>query len=126
MGFERNAAALLMKLRREGVSFGRVVTLGRQDVHLDAASFAALRHRLNLSDAAPPPYADPIIQAMGASTVEAMDYSDYQGATLLHDLNQPIPIEWHERFDLVLDGGTLEHVFNLPTALASCMQMLKH
>src|SRR5689334_7462762 len=125
MGFERNAAALLMKLRRDGVSLGRFVSLGRQDVHLDAQTFAQLRQRLNLSDDAAPASADPIVRAMGASSVDAIDFSDYQGATLLHDLNEPIPLEWHERFDIVFDGGTLEHVFNLPVALASCMQMLK-
>jgi SAM-dependent methyltransferase len=123
MGFERNAAALLMKLRRDGVSLGRVATLGRQDVHLDRDVYAQLRRRLTLPDDAPA-YADDIIRAMGAASVDAMDYSGYQGATLLHDLNRPVPAEWHERFDTVLDGGTLEHVFNLPVALASCMQML--
>lgn len=125
MGFERNAAALLMKLRADRVPLGTVVTLGRQDVHLDPDSYAQLRQQLDLPSDFAPAYADEIIRAIGASSVEAMDYSDYQGATLLHDLNQPLPRDWHERFDVVLDGGTLEHVFNLPVALASCMQMLK-
>jgi SAM-dependent methyltransferase len=40
-------------------------------------------------------------------------------------LNQPIPRDWHQRFDIVFDGGTLEHVFNLPAAFASCMQLVK-
>ena len=30
-----------------------------------------------------------------------------------------------EQFDLVFDGGTLEHVFNFPTALKNCMEMVK-
>src|SRR5436190_15281164 len=126
MGFERNAAALLMKLKRDGVRFGRVLTLGRQDVHLDAESWAQLTRSLGpLAPAAMPAHAEPIIRAMGASDVDAMDYSSYQGATLLHDLNQPAPDRLAEQFDIVLDGGTLEHVFNVPVALASCMRMLK-
>lgn len=126
MGFERNAAALLMKLNRDGVRFGRVLTLGRQDVHLDAASWAELTRSLDsLAPAAMPAYADDLIRAMGATGVETMDYSGYQGATILHDLNQPAPDHLREQFDIVLDGGTLEHVFNVPVALASCMRMLK-
>jgi SAM-dependent methyltransferase len=126
MGFERNAASLFLKLSRDGIPLGRVLTLGRQDVHLDASSARELRQRLGWSDAWPlPAHADEIIRAIGASSVEAMDYSAYQGATLLHDLNQPIPADWHQRFDIVFDGGTLEHVFNLPAAFASCMQLLK-
>jgi SAM-dependent methyltransferase len=31
----------------------------------------------------------------------------------------------HEQFDLVFDGGTLEHVFSFTTALKNCMQMVK-
>ncbi len=126
MGFERNAAALFLKLTSDGVSLGHVLTLGRQDVHLDAESARALRHRLGWPEGRPmPAHADDIIRAIGACEVEAMDYSAYQGATRLHDLNQPIPRDWHQRFDIVFDGGTLEHVFNLPAAFASCMQLVK-
>lgn len=54
-----------------------------------------------------------------------MDISDYEGAAILHDLNKPIGAELKEKFTLVLDGGTLEHVFNFPTALANAMEMVE-
>jgi SAM-dependent methyltransferase len=62
---------------------------------------------------------------MGATQVQAMDFSAYEGAGLVHDLNQPIPPQWREQFDVVFDGGTLEHVFNFPVAIKNCMEMLK-
>jgi hypothetical protein len=40
-------------------------------------------------------------------------------------MNQKIPSEFIERYSVVLDGGSLEHVFNFPVAIKNCMEMLK-
>jgi len=126
MGLETNAAALLLKIRRDDVPFGRVLTLGHQHLHLEPAAYRRILARLGrpLTDEVPV-YADSLLEALGATAVEALDASTYEGATRLHDLNEPVPVSWHEQFDLVFDGGTLEHVFNFPTALKNCMQMVK-
>jgi hypothetical protein len=126
MAFETNAAALLLKMRRDGVALGRVLTLGHQHVHLDPATYRRLLARLGLPLASDVPgFADDLLRAMGASHVESLDASAYEGATRLHDLNEPVPAAWHQQFDVVFDGGTLEHVFNFPTALRNCMEMVK-
>lgn len=57
--------------------------------------------------------------------MEALDFSAYEGATIVHDLNQPIPARWNQQFDVVFDGGTLEHVFDFSTAIKNCMQLLR-
>jgi 2-polyprenyl-3-methyl-5-hydroxy-6-metoxy-1,4-benzoquinol methylase len=57
--------------------------------------------------------------------VSSIDASDYENATYVHDLNVPIPDHLKGQFDLVDDGGTLEHVFNFPVALRNCMEMVK-
>ena len=126
MGLETNAAALLLKIRRDDVPFGRVLTLGHQHLHLEPAAYRRMLARLGqpLTDEVPV-YADSLLEAPGATAEEAFDASSYEGATRLHDLNEPVPVSWHEQFDLVFDGGTLEHVFNFPTALKNCMQMVK-
>ena len=53
-----------------------------------------------------------------------LDASNYEGAALIHDMNQPIPDTLRERFSVVFDGGTLEHVFNVTQALKNCMEMV--
>lgn len=68
---------------------------------------------------------EPLARALGAGNVSSCDFSGYEKATLIHDLNVPIGPEWHERFDMVIDGGTLEHVFNFPVAIANCMNLVK-
>ena len=45
--------------------------------------------------------------------------------TLKHDLNHPIPKRYTETQDIVIDSGTLEHIFNFPQALINISEMLK-
>src|SRR5438477_418150 len=42
-----------------------------------------------------------------------------------HDMNEPIPDKFKETYTAVLDGGSLEHVFNFPVAIKNCMEMVK-
>jgi SAM-dependent methyltransferase len=70
-------------------------------------------------------YAEPMLEKLGFGAVKSMDFSDYEGAEILHDMNQPLPQALHNRFDFVLDGGTLEHVFNVAQSLTNVFNMLK-
>lgn len=54
----------------------------------------------------------------GGEEVHALDYSSYEGADIICDLNScDLPDEYIGKFDLVIDGGTLEHVFNQNNAI---------
>jgi len=126
MGLEKNGAALLLKMQSDGVKFGRMLTLGHQNIFLELGEYARAFKRVGLvPPRAVPEFADDFFSAVGASRVEAMDFSAFEGAAFVHDLNQPVPVDWHRQFDVVFDGGTLEHIFNFPTAIKSCMQMIK-
>gem|GEM_PF-2240506 len=110
----------------DGVSLGRVLTLGRQTTLLNSRDYRALMARVGVDSVPPmPTFADDVLLAMGGTEVVSMDFSAYEGATLLHDLNDPIGEELRESFDLVFEGGTLEHVFEFPVAIASCMRLLR-
>jgi hypothetical protein len=51
-------------------------------------------------------YAEETFRALGASEVDSLDASEYEGATIVHDLNDPLPQELTGRYTLVFDGGT--------------------
>jgi SAM-dependent methyltransferase len=131
MGLDINAVQFLIASRQEGVELGDVLTLGRQDLNVYPAKMRAIlnKHRFPSNAFAPnvveTGYAEPVFKALGAKNVYALDASNFEGAGFVHDLNQPLPSELKERFDLVYDGGTLEHVFNFPVALKNCMEMLR-
>lgn len=59
------------------------------------------------------------------ASLDSIDRSDYENATILHDLNQPIPEELKEKFDYLIDGGVLDHLINIGTAMENMGSMLK-
>lgn len=69
--------------------------------------------------------ADAVLALLGAERVFAADISDYENPDYLIDLNYDINEEYYERFDVILDSGTLEHVFDVPTALSNLVKMVK-
>ena len=70
-------------------------------------------------------YYETVMRKLGFGDIESMDFSAYEGATILHDLNKPIPDELEQQFDFIFDGGTIEHVFNVPMALENVFRMLR-
>lgn len=69
-------------------------------------------------------YADELLLKLGADSITWLDFSDYEGATFIHDMNVPISVE-AQKFDSVVDGGTLEHVFNIPVAFKNMYDLLR-
>ena len=133
MGLIYSNARLLLAARREGFSFDNVVTLCRQELLLSSAElkklgkeFTTQAAALQKLDMAPETFADRFFrECLGSQNIESIDLSDYQEATIGHDLNLTIGDDMRHRFDAVVDAGTLEHVFNFPVALRSCMEMVR-
>jgi hypothetical protein len=131
MGVTAPDVSFLLAARQLGVSYESTLTIGRQWLLANPASLVsayetvgqpldqASAKRLVQEDGI---FAEPVFRQLGARQVDSLDASDYEGATNVHDLNTPLPAELHGRYSLVFDGGSLEHVFNLPMALKSCMQ----
>jgi len=129
MGINSETAAFLCEARRGGASFRHVLTLGRQNLNTGRAMLEALARANGVDGAALSSFGDycePFFEAfLGAECVDSVDNSDYEGATFTHDMNQPVPASFEQRYDAVVDGGTLEHIFNFPVALANCMRMVR-
>lgn len=51
-------------------------------------------------------------QLLGFDEVVSLDVSGYEGVDLVHDMNQPIPADLRERFDVVFEGGTIQHIYD--------------
>lgn len=103
----------LLMLGRQKMHISRQHLKDAADARLDQISPGLTIDKLTDST----DYAEPFFQALGITEVTSLDYSDYEGADIVHDLNEPIPEALHGRYDIVLDGGTLEHVFDVKTAM---------
>lgn len=62
---------------------------------------------------------------LGVENLESIDVSDYEGASVVHDLNQPLPDELEGVADVIVDGSTLDNVFDPAMALKNMARMLK-
>ncbi|HVJ66666.1 MAG TPA: class I SAM-dependent methyltransferase [Caulifigura sp.] len=133
-------AELLLRESAARPFHGEVATLGRLHVYFTAdelencaaragaklAEFPRTLHREPdlarrgfLAD-------DSFLTALGFQSSTRVDYSDYEAAEEILDLNSAeTPRHLQQRFDVIIDSGTIEHVFHLPNALAHLARMLK-
>lgn len=142
MAISRHLADRLCELLGSWGRGKRVLTLGVLDVYLTEAEFAALMARHGLQPSPIPGTerhskvkkfrdrgwisADFFFKSLGLAEIVALDYSPFEGAEVLFDLNQPNPPEaLAAAFDLIIDAGTLEHVFHVPNALSNISRMLR-
>jgi hypothetical protein len=138
MGVTTQFAKILVESHGHGVSYKKTLTLGRQHLPLftDPDQLELLLHEhkcwpKDMSSAefhrriTSSQYVDPFLEMLGADKVDSMDFSNYEGASILHDLDHKVSPELHQTFDCIIDGGLLEHVFNFPTAIQSCMEMTR-
>jgi SAM-dependent methyltransferase len=120
-------------LRKNGVRFDSVAMLGRQNFpELSVRTFekATRRHLADIDFSEVHPflnygYTESFYRKLGATVIDSFDISDYEGANRIWDMNQPAPEESRGCYDFVFDGGTLEHVFDFPSALRETLTLVK-
>jgi SAM-dependent methyltransferase len=145
MGLAKSALRFIAREHRRKPFTGPILTLGRQHLlptmdairallisegitpavclrgegtGIDVASGIGARDKTEPRDVA-------FFKLLGVIEVLALDFSPYEGAEIVHDLNRPAPEALHDRFDLIVDGGTTEHVFDVRQALTNIARMLK-
>lgn len=119
MGIDIHNLNFLAVAQDLGVRFERTLAIGRQAVHVDPRLLEAHRLRRGLPALADATWFEPLLQQWyGTAEVHSVDASAYEGATRIHDMNQPWPAGDAAlgHYDAVLDFGCLEHVFDFPTA----------
>lgn len=134
MGLDINTTKFLLYSKTQGVSFAKTATIGRLKLLLDEKSLRKnlincgysvrkdeVKRLLNESNG----YAEPFLKILGANEICSFDASNYEFATNIHDFNLPIDGSLKNRFTVVLDGGTLEHIFNFPLAIKNYMEMIE-
>lgn len=57
--------------------------------------------------------------------INVFDIDPQEKPFLCWDLNMPIPIDFHNTYDLAIDSGTHEHIFNIGNSLASFASLPK-
>lgn len=141
MGIAKGCAQLLLQESLRKPFEGRVLTLGNQDIWF---SYSALEEMARENKIPLKKLPDILLslkpdlrergyissrcffEELGFSQYESMDVSGYEAVNHIFDLNESeVPEHLLERFDVIVDGGTVEHVFHVPNALKNLYKMLK-
>ncbi len=134
MGLARGAIKLIAETLGARNQRGRVLVIGKQEVWGTEAEIIRWLEESGLKPAAcetrlasKPDFRrlqfiddTSLFKLMGFREIVNLDHSDYEGAELIWDLNRPFPealLEEVGRFDLIIDSGCLEHIFNVPQVL---------
>lgn len=140
MGISISLAKLLIRESIEKNWQGSILQLGKQTIGLDAATFEVLATYPDFIDGPPvmkrpessgnkgicSPVSDiEFFKKLGFESVFSLDNNNFEGSDLVLDLNIPIPQQLHNQFDVIYDGGTIEHIFHLPQVLKNIFNMLK-
>ena len=132
MGILASDARMLLDARKNGVDFTDTMTIGDLTFYVTQRELKRLQSSydipfdnsssiLHFGSSSKPFFS----HFLGVKNLKSIDFSDYQGAFVLHDMNYPVPEYLEEAFDAVIDGGSLEHIFNFPAAITNCMKMVK-
>lgn len=139
MGLPLNLLRVMVRRHKQVPFRGPVLVLGRQDTYESPESIAAMLEEEGIR---PQPLSPADVEAarlpggegighevffkmLGITELSSLDSSSYEGAEIVADLNEPIDERLHGRFNLVLDGGTSEHVFDVRTCLANLSRMVR-
>jgi SAM-dependent methyltransferase len=140
MGLAKAAVHLLMTEASRRPFRGSVVTLGRQHVYVTSSETQHLASKCGVALKSLPVelHREPslakrgfvsddwLFKSLGFDEIVRVDYSDYESSEVILDLNDSeTPGALRSRFDLVLDSGTLEHVFDFAAGLRHCVRMVR-
>lgn len=131
MGLARGAAALLLEESVRRPFSGQIATLGVQTLYLSPADLRRQFERFSVTPVVPfrdsEAFDDKLLfRMLGFQSVERLDYSDFEGADHVVDLNADgLAEKLRGKFDVVLDSGTLEHIFHIPHALKNIISLVK-
>jgi SAM-dependent methyltransferase len=130
MAITFSQAKFLLQAMQQGTSFQSLCTIGRMTSYfrpdevkqLRAISGCSSTEEFDFGRA----WCDGFFRDfLNVQEIHSIDYSHYEGADLVHDMNQPLPPQHNQTFDVVIDSGSLEHVFNFPVAIANCMNLVR-
>ena len=141
MGIGNSAIRLLMREGNRKEFSGKILQLGKQLVVATEQSIEKLAEEENFKLSEPrcdieygkSQYPgvmaisdEYLFQRLGFEVVDALDQNTFEGANVIHDLNHPFDKDFEKigTYDFIYDGGTIEHIFNIPNALKNVFDLL--
>jgi hypothetical protein len=123
MAMDLDALKFLLHLKLD-LQGKNVLTVGHMEWYAGQIGKLILAKKLDKT-IEPTQYSDFVFSELGAASVHSIDYSGYEGATIVFDLNERIPQDYVEKYDLLFDSGSLEHIYDCQQAIHNYMRLCK-
>lgn len=131
MGIDWTVCDALFQSFKYATSKKRLLTLGRQGIHINASIFNYFLEKNNVPHLKDRyqygTFCDQFFMDIGFETVDSIDNSPYEGASIIHNMNNPLPTDLYsgdKGYDYIFDGGTTEHIFNTPQVCENIINLL--
>lgn len=132
MGIDYTVAEPLIRLSPAEHGRKSVLSLGRLNVNLRQRQYRSIDallkehgHGFGIESALQEDgFSEKLFGSLGYNKVESLDVNDYENATHIADLGRDMGNKLRGKFDLIVDGGTTEHVFDIATCFRNVDRML--
>jgi hypothetical protein len=106
-----------------------LLTLARQGIHMYNADIDNLLNKHNLSHLTNKygrrfDWCERLLHDLKFEQIDSIDNSPYEGATIIHNMNNPIP-KTSKKYNFIFDGGTIEHIFNTAQVCENIIDLLE-
>lgn len=64
-------------------------------------------------------------ELLGFDDYQDVDIDPSSGCSIIHDLNQPLPPQYENCFDFVIENGTIEHIFDIKAVVGNIAKSVK-
>lgn len=141
MALIRSAVRLIIEQHVASGFRGPVLTLGVPEIYATEKEIAGWRGAVSQPERSLPPAkvttnpvgkrlgwvtASTFFQMMGLDEIVSIDIPGCEHPPdLVHNLNDPLPEHFLNRFNLIIDPGTVEHAFDVKTCLGNIARALK-
>ena len=118
MAIDLHSLNFLLYVKKKQL-FKKTITIGRQSLY-------EVDHFLDNKKYKNNDFCEKLLENnFGSTTVDSIDFSDFEGASIVFDMNKSLEEKFYEKYETVLDIGSLEHIFNIPQALKNVSQLCK-
>jgi hypothetical protein len=126
MGIDYTGCDCIFRSLRYVKNKTNLLTLGRQGIHipphtvdffLENNNLSHLKNRYHWG------FCEQFFRDLGFQNIDSLDNSTYEGASIIHNMNKPVP-PGLKKYDYILDAGTIEHIFNTPQVCENIINLL--
>lgn len=130
-----NLTRILQAFKENGIGEKSLCMIGKQDIHISWDILMEIVHNYDFYydkevyeriKNIQPIDSYKLFEMFGISGgIDAVDFSEYEGADIIFDLNKDLPENLAEKYDYIINGGTLEHIFDVAKAMSNISAMVK-